>query len=161
MFLNENLGHLTLIVEKQHLKYISVGSISLHNLGTFVTFAEPYLIILLSERLERIYPCFTPFTCADLHTVCKLHVYIYVFWACERNCIYVKVNLHMCKYKPPCKYTPAQTRCIFAFAFAYMYFIHICIFWSCERAANIHTYANLSFPLISSKIDSNNKNTLC
>ena len=32
----------------------------------------------------------------------------------------------MCKYTPPCKYTPAQTRCIFAFA--YMYFIHICIF---------------------------------
>ena len=32
----------------------------------------------------------------------------------------------MCKYTPPCKYTPAQTRCIFAFA--YVYFIHICIF---------------------------------
>ena len=48
------------------------------------------------------------------------------FWACERNCIYVKVNLHMCKYTPPCKYTPAQTRCIFAYT--YMYFIHICIF---------------------------------
>ena len=57
VFLNENLGHLTLIVENQHLNYLSVGSISLHNLGTFVTFAEPYLIILLSERLERIYPC--------------------------------------------------------------------------------------------------------
>ena len=57
VFLNENLGHLTLIVENQHLNYLSVGSISLHNLGTFVTFAEPYLIILMSERLERIYPC--------------------------------------------------------------------------------------------------------
>ena len=57
LFLNENLGHLTLIVENQHLNYLSVGSISLHNLGTFVTFAEPYLIILMSERLERIYPC--------------------------------------------------------------------------------------------------------
>ena len=56
MFLNENLGHLTLIVENQHLNYLSVGSISLHNLGTFVTFAEQYLIILMSERLERIYP---------------------------------------------------------------------------------------------------------
>ena len=57
MFLNENLGHFTLIVEKQHLNYLSVGSISLQNLGTFVTFAESYLIILMSERLERIYPC--------------------------------------------------------------------------------------------------------
>ena len=57
VFLNKNLGHLALIVEKQHLNYLSIGSISLHNLGTFVTFAEPYLIILLSERLERIYPC--------------------------------------------------------------------------------------------------------
>ena len=57
MFLNENLGHLTLIVESQHLNYLSVGSISLPNLGTFVTFAEPYLIILMAERLERIYSC--------------------------------------------------------------------------------------------------------
>ena len=57
MFLNENLGQLTVIVEKQNLKYLSVGSISLHNLWTFVTFVEPYLIILMSVRLERIYPC--------------------------------------------------------------------------------------------------------
>ena len=57
MFLNENLGDLTLIVEKQQLNYLSFGSISLHNLGTFVTFVEPYLIILMSVRLERIYPC--------------------------------------------------------------------------------------------------------
>ena len=57
VFLNKNFGHLTLIVENQHLNYLSVGSISMHNLGTFVTFAEPYLIILMSERLERIYPC--------------------------------------------------------------------------------------------------------
>ena len=49
MFLNENLGHLTFIVENQHLNYLSVGSIFLHNLGSFVTFAEPYLIILMSE----------------------------------------------------------------------------------------------------------------
>ena len=55
VFLNENLGHLTLIVENQHLNFLSFGSISLHNLGTFVTFAEPYLIILISERLERTY----------------------------------------------------------------------------------------------------------
>ena len=54
VFLNENLGHLILIVEKQHLNYLSVGSISLHNLGVFVTFVEPYLIILMSLRLERI-----------------------------------------------------------------------------------------------------------
>ena len=57
--------------------------------------------------------------------ICIICTGVY-FWACERNCIYVKVNLHMCKYTPPCKYTPAQTRCIFAFA--YMYFIHVCIF---------------------------------
>ena len=58
VFLNKNLGHLTLFVKKQHLNYLSVGSISLHNLGTFVTFVEPYWIILMSVRLERIYPCF-------------------------------------------------------------------------------------------------------
>ena len=59
------------------------------------------------------------------YTLCIICTRVY-FWACERNCIYVKVNLRMCKYTPPCKYTPAQTRCIFAFT--YMYFIHICIF---------------------------------
>ena len=42
VFFNETVGHLTLIVEKQHLHYFSVGSIFLHNLGTFVTFIEPY-----------------------------------------------------------------------------------------------------------------------
>ena len=57
--------------------------------------------------------------------ICIICTWVY-FWACERNCIYAKVNLHMCKYTPPCKYTPAQTRCIFAFA--YMYFLHVCIF---------------------------------
>ena len=40
LHLSENLGHLTLIVENQHFIYLSVGSIFLHNLGTFVTFAE-------------------------------------------------------------------------------------------------------------------------
>ena len=57
VFLNENSGHLILIAEKQHLNLPSVGSNSLHNLETFVTFVEPYLIILISVRLERIYPC--------------------------------------------------------------------------------------------------------
>ena len=57
--------------------------------------------------------------------ICIICTRVY-FWPCERNCIYVKVNLHMCKYTPPCKYTPALTRCIFAFA--YMYFLHVCIF---------------------------------
>ena len=33
--------------------------------------------------------------------------------------------------------------------------------WSCERAANIHSYANVSFPLISSEIGSQNKIILC
>ena len=57
MFLNENLGQLTFIVIKQYLNYLSDGSISLHNSGTFVNFVKPYLIILMSVRLERIYPC--------------------------------------------------------------------------------------------------------
>ena len=57
MFLNENLGHLTLTFFKQHLNYLLVGGISLHYLGTFVTFVEPYLMILKSVRLERIYQC--------------------------------------------------------------------------------------------------------
>ena len=57
VFLDENLDHLTLIVEKQRLNYLSVGSIFVHNLGTSVTFVEPYLIILMSVRLKRIYPC--------------------------------------------------------------------------------------------------------
>ena len=57
MFLNDNLGNLTLIVERQHLNYLSDGSISLHNLGTFVNLVEPYLIILMSVRLDRINPC--------------------------------------------------------------------------------------------------------
>ena len=40
--------------------------------------------------------------------------------------------------------------CICVF-YTYMYF------WPCERAANIHTYANLSFPLILSEIGSKSK----
>ena len=56
-FLTVNLGHLTLIVEKLHLNNLSVVSISLHNLETFVTFVEPYLITMMSVPLERIYPC--------------------------------------------------------------------------------------------------------
>ena len=44
VFLNMNLGRLTLIIETQHLNYRSVDSISLHNLGTFVNFVESYLI---------------------------------------------------------------------------------------------------------------------
>ena len=63
VFLNENLGHLTFIIQIQHLNNLSVGGISLHNLGTFVTFAEPYIILLMSERLER-YPCLL--TCYNL-----------------------------------------------------------------------------------------------
>ena len=30
-------------------------------------------------------------------------------------------------------------------------------FWSCERAANIHTDANVRFPLISNEIGSKNE----
>ena len=44
VFLHENLGRLTLFVETQHMNYLSVGSISLHNLGIFVPFVEPYWI---------------------------------------------------------------------------------------------------------------------
>ena len=42
--LKENFGRLTLIVETQHLNYLSVGCISLHNIGFFLSFVEPYLI---------------------------------------------------------------------------------------------------------------------
>ena len=42
--LNENFDSLTLIVETQHLNYLSVGCISQHNLGFFLKFVEPYLI---------------------------------------------------------------------------------------------------------------------
>ena len=80
-----------------------------------------------------------------LYCICIICTRVY-FWACERNCIYVKVNLHMRKYTPPCKYTPARTRCIFAFA--YMYFIHICIFGH-VNAQQIYTCMQC-FPLISS-----------
>ena len=38
VFLEREFGLLDLIVEKKHLNNPSVGSISLHNLGTFVTF---------------------------------------------------------------------------------------------------------------------------
>ena len=87
-------------------------------------------------RLFQYWPIFVNIDLSPVHMrwythgvyiihICIICTRVY-FWACERNCIYVKVNLHMCKYTPPCKYTPAQTRCIFAFA--YMYFIHVCIF---------------------------------
>ena len=46
VFVNGNLSYLTLIVEKQHFNNLSVGRISMHNLGTFVTFAEPCLIMI-------------------------------------------------------------------------------------------------------------------
>ena len=42
--LNENFGRLTLIVETQHLNYLSVGCIFLHNSGIFLTFVAPHLI---------------------------------------------------------------------------------------------------------------------
>ena len=55
----------------------------------------------------------------DTHSlnICKICTSVY-FWACERNCIYVMVNLHMCKYTLPCtcKYTPAQTRSKYVFS---------------------------------------------
>ena len=35
------------------------------------------------------------------------------------------------------------------------------LFWSCERAANLHTYANVSFPFILSITDSKNKIFFC
>ena len=89
MFLDENLGHLTLIVEKQHLNYLSVGSISLHNLGTFVTFVEPYFMSD-SEQLERIYPCLLTYSdliypirvILSIHNVkmCSLSPFGYVFF---------------------------------------------------------------------------------
>ena len=66
----------------------------------------------------------------------------------------------MRKYKSPWKYTPAQTRCKFDFMYLYFFFTYM-YFLSCEREANIHTYANVNFPLISSKIDRKNRTFLC
>ena len=37
--------------------YLLVDGISLQYLGTFVNFVEPYEMILMWARLERIYPC--------------------------------------------------------------------------------------------------------
>ena len=83
--------------------------------------------------------------------------------------MHVKVNLHMCKYTPRVNIHLLRPG-------VYMYLLlHICIlyikllgllllnigwfvlflymyFRSCERAANIHSYANVSFPLISIKL---------
>ena len=89
--------------------------------------------------------------------ICIICTRVY-FWACERNCIYVKVNLHMCKYTPPCKYTPAQTRCIFAFTC--MYFIHICIFGH-VNAQQITPVCKCKISSYSSKIGSKNNIFLC
>ena len=88
-----------------------------------------YKLFILRHKWDnfKLKPC----SHAQIYTRCVKYTHIIIctrvyFWACERNCIYVKVNLHICKYTPTCKYTPAQTRCILAFT--YMYFIHICIF---------------------------------
>ena len=58
MFVNGNLSHLTLIVEKQHFDNLSVSRFFfMHNLGPLVTFAEPCFIIMISDRPKIIYPC--------------------------------------------------------------------------------------------------------
>ena len=57
MFVNDNLSHLTLIVEKQHFDNLSVGRFSVHNLEPFVTFAESCFIIMISDRTKIIYAC--------------------------------------------------------------------------------------------------------
>ena len=88
--------------------------------------------------------------------ICIICTRVY-FWACERNCICVKVNLHMCKSTPRVNIRLLRPG-------VYLH-LHICIFcmyfWSCERAANIHPYANVSFLLILSKIGIKNKIFLC
>ena len=53
MFVNGNLSHFDLIVEKQYFNKHLVGRISMRNLGICVTFAEPYLIFMISDRLEN------------------------------------------------------------------------------------------------------------
>ena len=47
VFVNGTSSHFNFIVEKQHFNNLSVGRISVHNLGISVTFAEPYLIITI------------------------------------------------------------------------------------------------------------------
>ena len=54
VFVNGNLSHLILIVDKQHFNNLWVGRISMHYLGTFLTFSEPSFIIMVSERPKNI-----------------------------------------------------------------------------------------------------------
>ena len=111
--MNEIWGHLVFVMSV-------FQSVTLRLTNIIYTLAIPLTRRRLKTRSHAL-----------IYTRCVNYTYMYNlhrvhFCACERNCIYVKVNLHMCKYTPPCKYTSARTRCIFAFA--YMYFIHICIF---------------------------------
>ena len=71
----------------------------------------------------------------------QLHNYMFKL-ICTCVNIHLRVNIHL--LRPDVKLLSQ-----------YMYF------WSCEHAANIHTYANLCFPLISSKICSKNNIFLC
>ena len=43
-----------------------------------------------------------------------------LLWACERNCIYANVNIHMCKFTPGCKFT--LTRCKYTFVHVYIFY---------------------------------------
>ena len=56
MFVNGNLSQLTLNFEQQHIHNLSVGRISMHKLGTYVTFADPCFITMISDRRKHNIP---------------------------------------------------------------------------------------------------------
>ena len=86
--------------------------LSIHKVTIAYTLCNPITISFHKCKLYRalgnistVKPVYSPvhmrwFT----HGVYIIHICIICtrvyFWACERNCIYVKVNLHMCKYTP-------------------------------------------------------------
>ena len=110
MFLIENLVHLPLIVEKPPLNYLLVGSISLHNLGTFVTFVEPYLIILMSVRLERIYLCLLNIT-ISFRILGSHHQYSKLFSPQVCFCLEVRKQINRaCTFHSFIRYFKIQTQ---------------------------------------------------
>ena len=101
------------------------------NCPVFIYFNYEYLLVLLFYFMNILSPVHMRWFTHGVQIIhiCIICTRVY-FWACERNYIYAKVNLHMCKYTPPCKYTPAQTRCIFAFAYMYFYMYVFLVMWT-------------------------------
>ena len=56
------------------------------------------------------------------YKLCIICTRVY-FWACERNCIYVKVNLHMCKYTPPCNIYTCSDQVYICILYVYVFLV--------------------------------------